>query len=103
MNLETLAVLLVIGVLAAILGRLLAGFSLSGCLVTYILACLGAVAGWVVQQQVFGPDNLLTLPLPDRPTSVSVVGASIGAFLLAFIGGLLSRPVARPSRSRYRR
>ncbi len=101
MNLETLTVILVIAAVATLLSRALAGYNLPGCLITYVLACLGGVAGWLVQSQLFGPDNLVTLPLAGQTDPVSVIGASIGALLLAFVSSLLGRPVApRGSRSR---
>lgn len=101
MNIETLIVILGIAVVAALVSRALAGYNLAGCLITYLLACLGGVAGWLVQTQVFAPDNLVSLPLPAQGTPVSVIGASIGALTLAFVGSLLGRPVpSRRSRSR---
>ena len=101
MNIETLAVILVIAVIATIIGRALAGYNLAGCLITYVLACLGGVAGRLAQNLLFGLDNLVVLPIRGNQVHVSVIGASIGALLLAFLGGLLGRPVAqRRSRSR---
>ena len=102
MNSETLAVLLLVAGVAAFLGRALAGYNLSGCLITYVLACLGAVAGWSIQERFFGSDNLIVLPISGT-TPVSIIGAAVVAALLAFIGSLLGRPVQRPSRSRSRR
>lgn len=95
--------MLAIAGIAALIGRAVAGYSLSGCLVNYVLACFGAIGGWVAQMQLGLADNLLTLPWPQPSPPISVLGASIGAMLLAFIGGLLGRPVARPRRTRYRR
>lgn len=103
MDLATLAVLLLLAAIAAVIGRALAGYSLSGCLITYALACLGAVAGWLLQRLIFGEDNLVVIPWGADPAQVSVIGASIGAFLLAFIGGLLGRPVEQSQRRRSRR
>ncbi|MDP9311039.1 MAG: hypothetical protein M3R24_09150 [Chloroflexota bacterium] len=102
MNIETLGVILVIAVIAAIIGRALAGYNLAGCLITYVLACLGGVAGWLAQSLLFGMDNLVLLPIQGNQVRVSVIGATIGALLLAFLGGLLGRPVAR-RRTRSRR
>lgn len=101
MDIATLGALLAIAFVAAVIGRALAGYTLAGCLITYILACLGAIGGWVLQQQFFWPDRILTLPIGGSPVSVSIVGASVGALLLAFLGGLLGRPVA-PRRPRRR-
>jgi hypothetical protein len=102
MNIETLAVLLIIAGITALLGRALAGFTLAGCLINYVLACLGAVGGWLIQSLFLGPDNLVAVPLQGAPVSVSIIGASIGSFALAFLGGLLGRPV-QPRRKRSRR
>ncbi len=97
MNIETLIVILGIALVAAFLSRALAGYNLPGCLITYVLGCLGGVAGWLVQTQLIGHDNLVILPLAGQSEPVSVIGASIGALLLTFVGSLLGRPV--PSRS----
>jgi hypothetical protein len=101
MDIVTLGVLLAIALAAAVIGRALGGYTLSGCLITYLLACLGAIGGWVIQQLFFWPDRLLTLPVSGASTSVSIIGASAGALLLAFLGGLLGRPVP-PRRPRRR-
>lgn len=104
MGLQELAVLLLIAIVAAIVGRGLAGYSLAGCLISFILASLGAVAGWLLQGVLGLPDNLVLLPWLTEPRPVSAIGASIGALLLAFIGGLLGRPVQQQRRTtRYRR
>ena len=103
MNLQELAVVLIIAGIATILGRMLAGYNLPGCLTTFILAALGSVAGWLLQNRLSLPDNLVRLPWIVEARPVSVIGASIGALVLAFIGGLLGRPVAQPRRSRSRR
>ena len=104
MNIETLAVILLIAGITTIVGRALGGFNLPGCLITYVLSVLGGVAGWLVQTQLFGADNLVTLPLAGPPVQVSVIGATVGTLLLAFIGSLLGRPVQpRRPRSRPRR
>lgn len=103
MNLQELAVLLLIGLAASIVGRALAGYNLSGCLINYILASLGSIAGWLIQNLLGMPDLLVRLPWVAEPRPVSVIGATIGALVLAFIGGLLGRPVERARRSRSRR
>ncbi len=100
MDVTTLLVLLAIAAIAGVLSRLLAGYSLAGCLVTYVVACLGAVGGWVLQQQLFGPDSLINVPFGGTQRPVSIIGASIGALLLAFITSLLSRPTAPRRRRR---
>lgn len=103
MTIQELSVILAVAGLASLIGRTLAGYSLAGCLITYVLACLGAVAGWYVQiNWLHLPDRLVTLPLISDPQRISIIGAFIGALLLAFFGSLLSRRVPRP-RSRQRR
>ncbi|HEY0734625.1 MAG TPA: hypothetical protein VGD69_06940 [Herpetosiphonaceae bacterium] len=103
MNIETLGVLLVIAAIAALIARALVGYSLQGCLMAYVLACLGAVGGWVVQQQYFVLDQFLVLPIPNDPAPVAVIGASIGSLLISVLGSLIARPTAQPVRRRYRR
>jgi hypothetical protein len=103
MNVETFGVLLVIAALAALIARALVGYSLSGCLIAYVLACLGAIGGWVIQRQYIGLDQWLVLPIPGNPTPVSVLGGAIGALLAAVIGSLIGRPAPQPVRRRYRR
>lgn len=103
MNIETLVVLLVIALIAALIGRAVARYSLSGCLTAYVAACLGAVGGWWVQQQYFWPDRFLMIPLTGAPAPVSIIGASAGALLLAFIAGLIGRPAMPRRRARYPR
>jgi uncharacterized membrane protein YeaQ/YmgE (transglycosylase-associated protein family) len=100
MDVTTLLVLLAIAAIATIVSRTLAGYSLSGCLTTYVVACLGAVGGWVLQQQLFGPDSMISVPFGGVQRPVSVIGASIGALLLAFIASLLGRPTAPRRRRR---
>lgn len=103
MNIETLGVLLMIAAIAALIARALVGYSLQGCLLAYVLAALGAVAGWVVQARYFVLDQFLVLPIPNDPAPVAVIGASIGALLISILGSLLLRPTAQPVRRRYRR
>lgn len=100
MNIETLLVLLVIALIAAVLGRAVAGYSLAGCLTAYVVACLGAVGGWWVQQRYFVQDRLITVPLGAEPVAVSIVGAAVGAVLLGFIAGLIGRPTVPRRRAR---
>lgn len=103
MNIETLGVLLVIAAIAALIARALVGYSLQGCLLAYVLACLGAVGGWVVQQRYFVLDQWLVLPISSEPAPIAVIGGSIGALLISILGSLLLRPTAQPVRRRYRR
>lgn len=103
MNVETFGVLMVIAAVAALIARTLVGYSLSGCLIAYVLACLGAIGGWVIQGQYFGLDQWLVLPLPNNPVPVSVLGGTIGALLVSVLGSLIARPAPQPARRRYRR
>lgn len=103
MNIETLGVLLVIAAIAALLARAFVGYTLQGCLVAYVLACLGAVGGWVIQQQYFVLDQWLVLPLPSAPTPVAVIGGTIGALAISLLSSVVSRPAPQPIRRRYRR
>ncbi|CAA9238152.1 MAG: hypothetical protein AVDCRST_MAG26-1298 [uncultured Chloroflexia bacterium] len=98
MNIATLATILVIAAIAALFARLFAGFTLAGILATYLLACLGAVGGWVAQQQLGLPD-LYTFPFPSDGTPVAVVWPGAAALLAALLGGRLWRP-RRASRRR---
>jgi uncharacterized membrane protein YeaQ/YmgE (transglycosylase-associated protein family) len=92
MDLITLGVLLAIAAVTGFVARALSGYSLAGCLVTYVAACVGAIGGWVLQQQLVGPDALVQLPIGGDIRTVSVIGATIGALLVGFIASLLSRP-----------
>ena len=103
MNVETLGTVLLIAGIAAFLVRILTGFTLAGCLVSYVLACLGAVTGWWVQDRFFVPDQWVVLPLSGDPVAVSVIGATIGALIFAYFGGLFARPRPVPRRTRLRR
>lgn len=98
MDIATLAVILIIAAIAALVGRAFSGYTLSGCLVTYVAACLGAVGGWYVQRSYLVPDQLLAFPLGSSSVRVSVVGAAVGALLLAVFVGLLGRPRMRSRR-----
>lgn len=103
MNLETLVVLLVLSGIIAVLVRLFSGIHIAGCLTTYVLACLGAIGGWIVQQRYFAPDQWLTIPwLDGRQVSVSILGAIIGATLLALVGRGIGQPLRYPARRRRR-
>ncbi len=102
MTIETLAVLFAIAGVVALLIRLISGIHLSGCLISLVLACLGAVGGWWVQQQYLVPDALLRIPWGGRQVPVSVIGASVGALLLALLGRGWGQPLRHPSRRRRR-
>ncbi|WP_026369380.1 hypothetical protein [Kallotenue papyrolyticum] len=98
-DLATLLIVIAIAAAATLLMRALAGYHLQGCLVTFVSACLGAVGGWAAQQRWFGADNLLSLPFAEHER-VSVIGATLGALLVALIVSLLGRPTA-PRRRRW--
>ena len=100
MDLATLLILIAIAAAATLLMRALAGYHLQGCLVTFVSACLGAVGGWVAPQRWFSADNLLSLPFADHQR-VSVIGATLGASLLALLISLLGRPGAPRRRRRW--
>ncbi len=55
MNIETLLTILVVAAAAAVLARIINGFTLAGLLAIYLLACIVAVGGWIAQ-------HLLVLP-----------------------------------------
>lgn len=99
MNIETLLTLLILAAAIAILVRLLSGFTLAGLLVTYVLACLGAVGGWFAQDRL-GLPPLYALPLPDSRAPVAIIWPALGALLSALLGSRLWRPVRRTRRSR---
>ena len=99
MNVETLATILIVAAAAALLTRLLNGFTLAGLLVSYLLACLGAIGGWFAQQRLPLPP-LYTIPFPGDRAAVPVVWPALGALLVALLGGRLWRPARRPRRFR---
>ena len=98
MNIETLATILVVAAVVAVLARIINGFTLAGLLASYLLACLGAVGGWVAQQRL-GLPPLYTFPFPGDGMPVPVVWPALAALLLALLGGRLWQP-ARPARRR---
>ena len=99
MNIETLVALLLMAAIVAVVVRLLSGFTLAGLLVTYVLACLGAIGGWLLQGRL-GLPLLYALPLPvDRPP-VAIVWPALGALLAALVGSRLWRPTRGARRTR---
>ncbi len=98
MNIETLATILVVAAVVAVLARIINGFTLAGLLASYLLACLGAIGGWVAQQRL-GLPPLYTFPFPGDGMPVPVVWPALAALLLALLGGRLWQP-ARPARRR---
>ncbi len=99
MNIETLATILVISAIAALFARMISGWTLSGLLASFLLACFGALGGWLAQWQL-GLPPLYSFPFPSGGKLVPVVWPSLSAFLAALAGGLLWRPKrpARPQR-----
>ncbi|MDQ5853394.1 MAG: hypothetical protein M3380_15245 [Chloroflexota bacterium] len=98
MNIETLITILVVAAAAAVLARIINGFTLAGLLASYLLACIGAVGGWLAQQQL-GLPPLYAFPFPGDRVLVPVVWPALAALLLALLGGRLWQP-ARPTRRR---
>ena len=98
MNIETLITILVVAAAAAVLARIINGFTLAGLLASYLLACIGSVGGWLAQQQLDLP-ALYEFPFPGDRVSVPVVWPALGALLFALLSGRLWQP-ARPARRR---
>ena len=99
MNIETLFVILIISIIAALVARLFAGFTLAGVLLSFMLACLGALGGWFAQQQL-GLPPFYTIPFPGDRVRVGVVWPGIAALAGALFGGLLRRRNRPRRRSR---
>ncbi len=93
---ETLLTLLVVAAVAAVVARLVSGFTLAGFLATYLLACLGAVGGWLAAQRL-GLPALYAVPFPRDNTPVPIVWPGLAALLVGLLGGRLWRP-SRPAR-----
>ncbi len=93
---ETLITLLAIAALAALLARALGGFTLAGLLATYLLACLGAVGGWIAEQRL-GLPPIYAMPLPGG-ASAPIVWPGLAALVVALLSARLWRPARRPVR-----
>ncbi len=100
MNIETLVTILVISGIAALLARVISGWTLSGLLASFLLACFGALGGWFAQQQL-GLPALYSFPFPSGGELVPVVWPGLAALLAALAGGLFWRP-GRPARPQRR-
>lgn len=93
MTLIQIILLAVIAAVAGAIGQALAGYSVGGCLMSTVLGFVGALFGsWLSRE--LGLPELLTLNVAGQP--FPVVWAIIGAFIIALLVGLISRP-------RYRR
>jgi len=80
--------MLIIAAIAGSLGQALAGYSVGGCLGSILLGFVGAWLGvWLANQ--FGLPELFTINIDGEP--FPVVWSVIGAAILAFLFGLLSR------------
>ena len=99
MNIEILVTILVIAAVAALLARILSGFTLAGLLASYVLACLGGVGGWLAQQRL-GLPELYAFPFPGDGVAVPVAWPALAAVLAALVGGFLWRPARYQRRSR---
>lgn len=105
MNIETLAVMLAIAFVAAIIARFVGGWSVGGLLVSFLLGCFGAVGGWYAQGQL-GLPALYSVVMPGDNVPVAVVWPSLAATVLALLGAALTRrsvPIRRSASSRRRR
>ena len=99
MNIQTLATILAISLVAAIVARAVSGFTLAGLLASYLLACLGAIGGWLAQQRL-GLPTLYAFPFPGSAVAVPIVWPSLAALLAALLAGRLWRPAPVSRRSR---
>ena len=93
---ETLLTLLIVAAVAAVVARLVSGFTLAGFLATYLLACLGAIGGWLAERRL-GLPALYAVPFPGANTPVPIVWPGLAALLAGLLGGRLWRP-SRPAR-----
>jgi uncharacterized membrane protein YeaQ/YmgE (transglycosylase-associated protein family) len=100
MTIETLVILLIIAWVATLLGRIPV-YNLQGCLISYVLASLGAVGGWFAYQRflVTGPQMDIDVPWVGTQSGLMLISASVGALVLV----LLSRRAGRPVRPFTRR
>lgn len=89
MTLIQIILLAVIAAIAGAIGQALAGYSLGGFLVSVVLGFIGALLGsWLARQ--LGLPELLTLNIGGQP--FPVIWSIIGAFIVALLVGLISRP-----------
>lgn len=89
MTLIQIILLAVIAAIAGAIGQALAGYSLGGCLVSIVLGFVGALLGsWLARQ--LGLPELLTINIGGQ--SFPVLWSIVGAFIIALLVGLISRP-----------
>lgn len=89
MTLIEILILLLIAAVAGAIGQALAGYSRGGLLLSIVLGFVGALLGsWLAGQ--LGLPELLTLNIGGQP--FPVLWSIIGAFLVALVVGLLTRP-----------
>lgn len=97
---ETLLTLFALALLITLLVRVISGFTLAGFLGSFLLACLGAIGGWIAEQRLRLP-ALYALPFPGDRALVPIVWPGLGAIVAALLAARLWRP-ARPRRTRRR-
>lgn len=100
MNIETLAIILALALIAAIIAQILRGWTAASLIISYLLACFGAVGGWFAQQRLSLPP-LYSLPLPGDSAPVAIVWPLLAALVLALLGAATQRRRA-PVRRRVR-
>lgn len=104
MNIETLLTILGVSLVVTIVSRVIAGWTLAGLLTSFVLACLGAVGGWVAQHQL-GLPPLFSISFPADGVLVPVVWPSLAALVVGIVGSFLSRsrrPQVQSGRSQRR-
>src|SRR5215212_6583963 len=101
MDIETLLTILVISVIATCISRIIGGWTIAGILASFLLACLGAIGGWIAQQRL-GLPALYSISFPSDHELVPVIWPALGALLAGLVGSLFGRPV-RPQRRARRR
>jgi len=99
MNIETLVIILILSLAVAIFARLVSGWTLSGFLFSYLLACAGGVGGWILQRRL-GLPSIYDLRLPGSDTPVMIVWPGLMALIAGLAGGFIWRPTRPRRRSR---
>lgn len=101
MNIETLLTILAISLVAACVSRIVGGWTFAGLLASFLLACLGAIGGWVAQQQLGLPD-LYSIAFPTDGVLVPIVWPGLAALVAALIASRIVRPIRSQPRRRRR-